>query len=282
MGGIGLINVLLPGLVKRDFPDRIALITGLYTTAFCAGAAGAAGATAPLARRSAAPGARRSRPGRCLPRSRPRSGPSTRRPAIWQDGAARVRGLGGPARLAGHLFMGLQSALAYVVLSWLPPILRDRGLPRWRRDWSCPSRSSRKPQPVCSRPRWRRAAGPELATVQRGALRRRPARLFLRSARHDLDMGRASSGSPGRAHQHRHDRDRAPLAGRPRGRPSLRHGPGRRLHPLLGRSHADRHAARLDGRAGPRLPCSARGLGAAAALSAGSRPGAPVRVRTEA
>ena len=49
MGGIGFINVLLPGLVKRDFPDRVALMTGLYTMALCAGAAVAAGATVPLA-----------------------------------------------------------------------------------------------------------------------------------------------------------------------------------------------------------------------------------------
>ena len=41
-------NVLLPGLVKRDFPDRPALMTGWYTMALCAGAAGAAGLTLPL------------------------------------------------------------------------------------------------------------------------------------------------------------------------------------------------------------------------------------------
>ena len=40
---------LLPGLVKRDFADRVPLMTGLYTMAFCAGAAGAAGTTVPLA-----------------------------------------------------------------------------------------------------------------------------------------------------------------------------------------------------------------------------------------
>ena len=37
-------NVLLPGLVKRDFPDRAALMTGCYTMALCAGAASAAAA----------------------------------------------------------------------------------------------------------------------------------------------------------------------------------------------------------------------------------------------
>src|SRR5690606_4787099 len=41
-------NVLLPGLVKRDFPDRTALLTGLYTMALCGGAAAAAGLTLPV------------------------------------------------------------------------------------------------------------------------------------------------------------------------------------------------------------------------------------------
>ncbi|WP_165644587.1 MFS transporter, partial [Oharaeibacter diazotrophicus] len=43
-------NVLLPGLVKRDFPDRAALMTGLYTMALCGGAAAAAGLTVPIER----------------------------------------------------------------------------------------------------------------------------------------------------------------------------------------------------------------------------------------
>jgi len=45
---IGMINVLLPSLMKRDFAAQAALMTGLYTTIFCIGAALAAGLTAPL------------------------------------------------------------------------------------------------------------------------------------------------------------------------------------------------------------------------------------------
>lgn len=45
---IGVVNVLLPALVKRDFPDRVALMTGLYTMALSVGGAMAAGASAPL------------------------------------------------------------------------------------------------------------------------------------------------------------------------------------------------------------------------------------------
>uniref|UniRef100_UPI0028ABDEAB MFS transporter n=1 Tax=Shinella sp. TaxID=1870904 RepID=UPI0028ABDEAB len=47
-GAIAVGNVLLPGLVKRDFADRAALMTGCYTMALCAGAAGAAGLTLPI------------------------------------------------------------------------------------------------------------------------------------------------------------------------------------------------------------------------------------------
>lgn len=47
--GIALIQALLPALVEKYFPDRVALVTGLYTTSLLGGAAIAAGATAPLA-----------------------------------------------------------------------------------------------------------------------------------------------------------------------------------------------------------------------------------------
>lgn len=48
--GICVVNVLLPGLVKRDFPDQAATMTGGgYTMALCAGAAAGAGLTVPLA-----------------------------------------------------------------------------------------------------------------------------------------------------------------------------------------------------------------------------------------
>jgi CP family cyanate transporter-like MFS transporter len=45
---IAVVNVLLPGLVKRDFPSRSAMMTGLYTMALCGGAAAAAAFTVPI------------------------------------------------------------------------------------------------------------------------------------------------------------------------------------------------------------------------------------------
>src|SRR5690606_9314186 len=51
MGGaaIAVGNVLLPSVVKRDFPKAPALMTGLYTMALCGGAATAAALTLPMA-----------------------------------------------------------------------------------------------------------------------------------------------------------------------------------------------------------------------------------------
>src|SRR5690625_3557253 len=37
--GIGIAGVLLPSLVKRDFPRQASLMTGVYTMALCTGAA---------------------------------------------------------------------------------------------------------------------------------------------------------------------------------------------------------------------------------------------------
>ncbi len=47
-GAIG--NVLIPGLIKRRFPDRIGAMTAAYTTAMAIGASSAAALAAPLAR----------------------------------------------------------------------------------------------------------------------------------------------------------------------------------------------------------------------------------------
>ncbi|MBK3423297.1 cyanate transporter, partial [Methylobacterium sp. IIF4SW-B5] len=44
---IGIVGVILPGIVKRDFPDRAGLMTGLYTALLCLGAAAGAGFTVP-------------------------------------------------------------------------------------------------------------------------------------------------------------------------------------------------------------------------------------------
>ncbi|MBX5220404.1 CynX/NimT family MFS transporter [Rhizobium sp. NLR8a] len=124
-------NVLLPGLVKRDFPTRAALMTGFYTMALCAGAASAAGLTLPIEHALGG-----SLQGALAAWALPalavgliwlpqvlRGGAEARRNGFRVDGLWRDR-------LAWQvtLFMGLQSALAYCVFGWLVPILRERGL----------------------------------------------------------------------------------------------------------------------------------------------------------
>jgi CP family cyanate transporter-like MFS transporter len=128
---IAIANVLLPGLVKRDFAHRGALMTGLYTMALCAGAASAAGLTLPI-EKALGGTMHGALAAWALPAAivaliwLPQIVHSGRRPP---QGRVRVEGLWRD-RLAWNvtLFMGFQSALAYSVFGWLVPILRERGL----------------------------------------------------------------------------------------------------------------------------------------------------------
>ncbi|MFJ6322888.1 MULTISPECIES: CynX/NimT family MFS transporter [unclassified Rhizobium] len=128
---IAIGNVLLPGVVKRDFPDKAALMTGCYTMALCAGAASAAGLTLPI--EHALGGSL----GGALSAW---ALPALAVALLWLP---QVIGTRNQARRTGFrvtglwtdpiawqvtLFMGLQSALAYCVFGWLVPILRERGL----------------------------------------------------------------------------------------------------------------------------------------------------------
>ena len=130
---IGIIGVLLPGLVKRDFPDKASLMTGVYTMALCAGAAFAAGSAVPFQQAMGGswpaalavwaipalvaalvwlPMAPRRADAGSAKASRPKV------TGLWTD----------PLAWQVTLYMGLQSATAYMVFGWLAPMLRDRGL----------------------------------------------------------------------------------------------------------------------------------------------------------
>jgi len=139
-------NVLLPGLVKRDFPDRTGWMTGLYGGAmggmatiavalsvpladraglgwrgslvcWAAPAAAAALVWVPLARRHAAPGSPAT-PGSSATPGPPAADPAGAPPSLWRSGLA----------WQVTLFMGLQSLVFYSTIAWLAEILRDRGL----------------------------------------------------------------------------------------------------------------------------------------------------------
>ena len=127
---IALCNVLLPGLVKRDFPHRLGLMGGLYTTAICASAALGAGFTYPVYAAS---------------------GEWTQALWFWALPAAVVLFLFLPVavrqRAVRHqavkdgvnvwrspvawqvtIFMVLQAMMSFSGFAWLAPILRERGV----------------------------------------------------------------------------------------------------------------------------------------------------------
>lgn len=130
--GIAIGNVLLPGLVKRHFPQRAALMTGLYTLAICIGATIATASTVPLQMHYFN--------GAWAPALAVWAAPALLMLLLWLPQALRMRAERGTAGdHAGSLvrdalawqvtgFMGLQSALAYIVMGWLAPILRERGM----------------------------------------------------------------------------------------------------------------------------------------------------------
>ena len=128
--GIAVGNVLLPGLVKREFTGHAGLMTSTYSTAMAIGAAIAAGVSFPLAdqtgvgwRGSLALWALLAFVAAVAWLPQVRGGRDANAPTEASGG------VGGLWRsvLAWQvtLFMGLQSLGYYVVLTWLPQILQE-------------------------------------------------------------------------------------------------------------------------------------------------------------
>ena len=129
-GAIAIGNVLVPPLIKRDFPERSGLMMGVYATAVSGSAAVASGSTVPLSEAIGLgwrgglgvwavpalvaalvwlPQLRRHTP----PPHAPAPGPSLLHSRLaWQV----------------TVFFGLQSLSFYAVLAWLPSVYRDYGL----------------------------------------------------------------------------------------------------------------------------------------------------------
>ncbi|GAB5534591.1 MAG: MFS transporter [Rubricoccaceae bacterium] len=130
--GIALGNVLLPALVKRDFPHRSGSMTSLYSSVMGIAATTAAGISVPLASAIGWRGALAAWTVVAgialvlwLPQMRHRhTRPQPRGTAL--DGLRTL----GRSRLAWMvaLFMGLQSLTFYVILAWLPDLLQSRGM----------------------------------------------------------------------------------------------------------------------------------------------------------
>lgn len=132
--GIAFGNVLVPSLVKRDFHERVGVMTGVYTMAISASAGIAAGLTVPI-EDAIGHGWRPALAVWALPALVAALVwvPFARHPAAVADRrspspapAGRLRG----QRLAWQVtvFMGLQSLTFYSQLSWLPSILQDHGI----------------------------------------------------------------------------------------------------------------------------------------------------------
>ncbi|RKE20411.1 MFS transporter [Streptomyces sp. TLI_171] len=139
---IAVLNVSMPGLVKREFPHRAAAMTGVYSTTMLVGATLAAGLSVPLEHAlgggwQASLGAwsllalvaalawlpqvlkarqERTTPVRATAAALPK-GPAT---SPWKSGLAWQI----------SVFMGISSLLVYTLVAWMPTILADHGMPR--------------------------------------------------------------------------------------------------------------------------------------------------------
>ncbi|MEV4936713.1 CynX/NimT family MFS transporter [Streptomyces zaomyceticus] len=138
---IALLNVLMPGLIKRDFPDRAATMTSVYTGAMIGGATVAAAAAVPLEKALgggweaslgfwsllAALAALAWLPQVLIARGRTGHGV---RAAVPAAGARPVSVWRSALAWQVTLFMGLQSLWSYVLIAWMPTIFTDHGMSR--------------------------------------------------------------------------------------------------------------------------------------------------------
>jgi len=130
--GIALGNVLLPSLLKRDFPARIAPVTSAYALTMGLAAAAASASVFPLASRFGLgwPGALMSilvLPVAALAVWWPQLGRHADAPPA-ADATARGRPVWQSALTwQVTLFMGLSSFVYYVMIGWLPSVLTGSG-----------------------------------------------------------------------------------------------------------------------------------------------------------
>ncbi|QKW20870.1 MFS transporter [Kitasatospora sp. NA04385] len=143
---IAVLNVSMPGLVKREFPHRAAMMTGVYSTTMLVGATLAAGLSVPLehalgggwraslgawsvlalvAAVAWLPQVLRARQERTVPLRVP--GPVARAALAKEPGRSPWK-----SALAWQIsvFMGISSLLVYTLVAWMPTILADHGMPR--------------------------------------------------------------------------------------------------------------------------------------------------------
>jgi MFS transporter, CP family, cyanate transporter len=131
LAGMAAANVLLPALVREHFPERIGLITGVYTTVIAVGLTAAAVLTVPIAHAGGTwrwgllgwgiCAALAVAPWLGLLRTDHDIGPADHS-GVPASAAARSQ-----LAWAMAIYFGLQSIQAYCVFGWLPKIYRDAG-----------------------------------------------------------------------------------------------------------------------------------------------------------
>ena len=129
-------NVLLPSLVKREFPAHTGLLMGVYITVMNSGAALGAGVSVPLAQQGfgwrgalgiwALPALLAALVWYLLRGERPVSPvAASARGGLWRS----------PLAWQVTLFMGLQSVVFYASIAWLPEVLQSGGLSAAQAGW---------------------------------------------------------------------------------------------------------------------------------------------------
>ncbi|QUL58136.1 MFS transporter [Paenibacillus tritici] len=136
---IAVCNVLLPGLIKGKFPHRIGLMTGVYTVSMNICAAAASGVSVPLAT-SAGLGWRGTLALWFVIAALATLFWIPQMKSLGQNSAGTVRSSAvriwrSPLAWQVTLFMGLQSLLYYVLISWFSVILGERGMTPGHAGW---------------------------------------------------------------------------------------------------------------------------------------------------
>ncbi|MFX3636796.1 MAG: CynX/NimT family MFS transporter [Candidatus Pristimantibacillus sp.] len=137
-------NVLMPSLIKREFPEKIGLMTGIYSVSMNLCGAIASGISIPLAYGlglgwKGALG--------CwgmlalialliwLPQLRKRKNLAAASVSATSDSASQVNIWRSPIAWQVTIYMGLQSLLFYVSIAWFPDILIQRGMSSSAAGW---------------------------------------------------------------------------------------------------------------------------------------------------
>jgi CP family cyanate transporter-like MFS transporter len=135
--GIAVGNVILPSLIKRDFPTKVGLLTGAYATVMGGVAAVASGVAVPISQ--VAPGGWHTAWGCWIVLALVAIVlwvPQMRAPQPVSETIRRHRLPWGSALAwAVTAFMGLQSLGFYVVITWLPQVFQDGGASATAAGW---------------------------------------------------------------------------------------------------------------------------------------------------